>query len=320
MVSETKSIRRRGAVNTKYALMSAAIVGGFLLISETAVAQCLPVVYAFRHAEDLNPLTDRHPDYIDDTPPSNGGNPHSLTRIGAMHANLYVEMVRSLEITQKYCPVSTVYAIHPKKPGGTYGTTNPYYTARPLANVVMDDNPIISVEGHRLGSLLEDGEAGPLSNAVQSILESNQSVAIFWDSEGLSSLGNVLSPGSQIPPKPIAPNDPPGPPRNAAYIFEFINGALQPWTPQGRPQYIQCFNWDIVTRGFSTHTYYCGNQNNPNLGGAPDKPPPHGNSADLYRLHGRICDQSMLDPPPSTNYYGTCESAAKPPIWNQFPN
>jgi hypothetical protein len=300
--------------------MGAAIAGCFLLISENAVAQCVPVVYAFRHAEDLDPVTDHHPDYTDDTPPSNGGNPHSLTRIGALHANLYVEMVRILEIAQDYCPVSTVYAIHPKKPDGTYGTTNPYYTGRPLANAVMNDNPIISVDNLRLGSMLANGEAQPLNLAILDVVTNDaRSVALFWDSEGLHALGNVLSVGSNIPDKAAGTT----PPRNAAYIFEFRNGALQPWTPTSTPQYIQCFNWDIVQRKFSTHTNYCGNTTNPNLGGTPDKAPPQGNlilSADLYRLHGRICDKNDLSPPPSGNYYGTCESATKPPIWNQFPN
>jgi hypothetical protein len=279
-------------------------------------AQCLPVVYAFRHAEDLDPVTDHLPQYTDDTPPSNGGNPHSLTRIGAVHANLYVEMVRSLEIAQNYCPVSAVYSIHPKTPDGTYGTTNPYYTARPLANAVMNDNPIISVENLRLGSMLQNGESAPLYNAITSILTTAQSVALFWDSEGLNALGLVLNSGSNIPVKTPTSS----PPRNAAYIFEFVNGVLQPWTPTSTPQYIQCFNWDINQKSFSTHTYYCGNTTNPNLGGTPDKGPPNGNeisSADLYRLHGRICDKNNLSPP-SARYYGECESATKPPIWNQF--
>lgn len=73
-------LRLGGTVNTKYALMSVAIGGGLLLISESAIAQCVPVVYAFRHAEDLDPVTDDLPEYTDNTPPSNSGNPHSLTR------------------------------------------------------------------------------------------------------------------------------------------------------------------------------------------------------------------------------------------------
>ena len=180
-------------MNTKYALMSEAIGGGLLLISESAIAQCVPVVYAFRHAEDLDPVTDDLPEYTDNTPPSNSGKPHSLTRIGALHANLYVEMVRSLEIAQDYCFVSTVYAIHPKKPDGNYGTTNPYYTGRPLANDVMDDNPIISVNNLRLGSMLVNGEAEPLKSAILIVLMNARSVALFWDSEGLHALGNALS-------------------------------------------------------------------------------------------------------------------------------
>jgi hypothetical protein len=249
--------------------MSAAIGGALLSISESAIAQCVPVVYAFRHAEDLDPVTDKLPQYTDDTPPSNTGNPHSLTRIGALHATLYVEMSKSLEITQNYCPVSTVYSIHPKKPrDGTYGTTNPYYTARPLANAVMKDNPIISVGGHRLGSKLEDGEAGPLKSAITNILMAAESVAIFWDSEGLNALGLTLNMASTVPVKTGTS----GPPRNAAYIFEFKNGEIQPWN-DSTPHYIQCFNWNPSAKDFSSYKYYCGNTQ-PNLGGTQIRPPP----------------------------------------------
>jgi hypothetical protein len=295
-------------MNTKYALMSVAIGGGLLFITESAIAQCVPVVYAFRHAEDLAPP--QLPEYTDNTPPSNSGNPHSLTRIGALHANLYVEMIRSLEITQNYCAVNKVYAIHPKKPDGTYGTTNPYYTARPLANIVMNDNPVISVENLRLGSMLQNGEATPLHNAIINVLNTNRSVALFWDSEGLHALGIVLNVNSNIPDKAAGTT----PPRNAAYILEFSGGEIKPWLPSVPPQYIQCFNWDPNQKTFSTHTYYCGNTH-PNLGGTPDKPPSQGGNlianADLYRLHGRICSNN-------TSVDHTCESATKPPVWNQF--
>jgi hypothetical protein len=299
---------------TKNALMTAAVGGCLLLFSENAVAQCVPVVYAFRHAEDLDPRVTSLATYTDQTAPSNTGNPHSLTKIGAQHANLYVEMIRSLEITQNYCAVGTVYALHPKKPDGTYGTTNPYYTARPLANIVMNANPIISVQNLRLGSMLVNGEEQPLKDAILNGLNNGLSIALFWDSEGLHALGNALSVGSNIPDKALGTT----PPRNAAYIFEFKLGVLNPWTPTSTPQYIQCFNWHR-SDGFSTHTYYCGDTTNPNLGGTPDKLPPDGNqiaNADLYRLHGRICH--LILTPPGSGYYGNCESAAKPPIWNQF--
>jgi hypothetical protein len=187
---------------TKNTLMNAAVGGCLLLFSENAVAQCVPVVYAFRHAEDLDPRVTSLATYTDQTAPSNTGNPHSLTKIGAQHANLYVEMIRSLEITQDYCAVGTVYALHPRKPDGTYGTTNPYYTARPLANIVMNANPIISIGTHRLGSMLVDGEGPLLKNAILNDLMNNGvSVALFWDSEGLHALGNALSDGSDIPAK-----------------------------------------------------------------------------------------------------------------------
>jgi hypothetical protein len=86
--------------------------------SQTAPPSCTPVLYAFRHAEDVN------------------GPPTALTPIGTEHANLYIEMITSLEVTQNYCPVATVYAVSPKKPDGSDGTTNPYFTARPLGSYI----------------------------------------------------------------------------------------------------------------------------------------------------------------------------------------
>ncbi len=77
-------------------------------------ATCTPVVYAFRHAEDLN------------------GPPTVLTPVGMEHANLYIEMITAFELTKNYCPVKFVYSVNQLKPGGETGTTNPYFTARPL--------------------------------------------------------------------------------------------------------------------------------------------------------------------------------------------
>src|SRR5262249_31402226 len=137
----------RMSVNIKNTLLKVpAAVCCLSLFSQSAQSQaaqppCTPVVYAFRHAEDVN------------------GPPTALTSIGTEHANLYIEMITSLEVTQNYCPVATVYAVNPIKPDGSFGTTNPYFTARPLANIVMNKEPIIKVADQRIGELLKNGEA-----------------------------------------------------------------------------------------------------------------------------------------------------------------
>jgi len=82
--------------------MSATIGGCVLLISESAIAQCVPVVYAFRHAEDLDPVTDHLPEYTDNTPPSNGGNPAlSALSMRYIQKNQMETMVQQIHITQR---------------------------------------------------------------------------------------------------------------------------------------------------------------------------------------------------------------------------
>jgi hypothetical protein len=143
------------SVNIKNTLltMPAAVCYMFLFSqgaqSQTAPPPCTPVVYAFCHAEDVN------------------GPPTKLTPIGTEHANLYIEMITSLEVTQNYCPVAAVYAVNPIKPDGSVGTTNPYFTARPLANIVMNKEPIGEVKGLRIGEFLMNGEAGYLIEEIK---------------------------------------------------------------------------------------------------------------------------------------------------------
>jgi hypothetical protein len=230
--------------------------------SQAAAPPCTPVVYVFRHAEDVN------------------GPPTALTPIGTEHANLYIEMVKSLEVTRIYCPVAAVYAVNPIKPDGSVGTTNPYFTARPLANIVMNKEPIIEIENHRIGEFFVNGEDRLLSSAIKNELTNNDSVALFWTSQGIPSLAKVLNMNSDIPAEPK-------PPRNAAYVFEWVNLSLTPWTPSSVPHYIQCFNVKPLSLpdpsnptavpDFSSYKYYCGigynaENYNPDLGGTPSKP------------------------------------------------
>jgi hypothetical protein len=85
-----------------------------VFFSNTAQAQsCQPVLYLFRHAEDVNT---------------------ALTSVGNRHADLYPSMVRRLEESSfNHCPVARVFAMWNRNGAGT---TNPFNTALPLAQAV----------------------------------------------------------------------------------------------------------------------------------------------------------------------------------------
>jgi hypothetical protein len=252
---------------------------------------CTPVVYAFRHAEDQN------------------GPPTVLTPVGMQHANLYSEMLTSFEITQDFCPVRYVYAVNPTKPpseGGGTGTTNPKFTARPLANIVMNLDPIITLNGVNIGEFLTPAAAASdFQEEMINKAAGGSSVAVFWTSQGLHALGEAIAPGTNLPVK----DDPTlgTPPRNAAYVFAyFINSEGFPAfrVITNVKQYVQCFNTGTFTSNFSPDQYYCG-KNTSNLSELISK-------SDLYKLHGRICDTAHLKaitpPPPQGTYYGYCQS------------
>ena len=62
------------------------------------------------------------------------------------HAGLYTEMITNFEMTQDYCPVKYVYSVNPiLAEWFGVGTTNPFETARPLANDVMNLDPLIKI-------------------------------------------------------------------------------------------------------------------------------------------------------------------------------
>jgi hypothetical protein len=270
-------------LNTKNALLC--FLTGFvslsLFFSSPAAAACTPVVYAFRHAEDLN------------------GPPTELTPVGMEHANLYIEMITAFELTNNYCPVKFVYSVNQVKPGGEVGTTNPYFTARPLANIVMNLNPIIEIDNKRIDEFLEMSNIGPVRfrDVMLDKVEGGSSVALFWTSQGLHNLGEAIVPGFNIPEEPK-------PPRNAAYVFEF-NGSDGFIAPPKVDQYIQCFNWaNFRAPGdMSSSKYWCGNASNGNLSSSIA-------AKYLYKLHGRICDTDDLIPVTQAGYYGYCVSPA----------
>jgi hypothetical protein len=258
----------------------------FLSISSAAGAACTPVVYAFRHAEDVN------------------GPPPSLTPVGMEHANLYIEMVASFELTQNYCPVKLVYSVNPIKPGGESGTTNPFFTARPLANILMNLDPIIEIGGKRIDEFLEVSNIGATAfqNEMLNTTRGGSSVALFWTSQGLHNLGEAIAPGSNIPVK----TDTVSPPRNAAYVFEYTEGSDSFIVLPKPDQYIQCFNWATFRAqgDMSSSKYFCGHTNS-NLSESIEK-------QYLYKLHGRICATAGLTPVPDGGYYGYCVSPAIP--------
>ena len=85
-------------------------------LSASAETPCTPVVYAFRHAEDLKDAF-----------------PTGLTTVGRQHADVYPSMVYSFGLAHNYCPVGYVYSTYNYKENGDPGTNNPLQTAEPLA-------------------------------------------------------------------------------------------------------------------------------------------------------------------------------------------
>ena len=101
--------------------------GIFFFSNTLAQAQaCTPVLYLFRHAEDK--VVNRK---------------NVLTDSGMKHAKLYPDMIELLEKTYltspaTLCPVQRVFAMWDRQLSDTdiRGTTNPFYTALPLAQKV----------------------------------------------------------------------------------------------------------------------------------------------------------------------------------------
>jgi len=206
---------RRTIVTRKYTLTYSVVSFCSLLLfasSVSAQTPCTPVVYAFRHAEDAS-----------GTPPESDCFPGStvkcftaLKATGKAHANLYVEMITSFEHLKNYCPVATVYSVDPVLPTGNGGTNNPFHTARPLANVVMNADPIITIDSKHLDEFLTNVTPEILRPELVKQMTSG-SAAVFWTSDGLHDLGLAIVPDFEgIPAK----NKEAGiPPRNAVYVF-----------------------------------------------------------------------------------------------------
>jgi hypothetical protein len=298
--------------------------GSLLSFISSAPAQaCTPVVYAFRHAEDLES-------------PKNG-----LTMVGQQHAFLYPAMVADFGAANDYCPVAFVYSTYDINPDKGPGTNNPYETARPLAVAACYNFPNVSSQslatcnffprtaledGGKLYEYLGAGKSeqetppagvsatGPqlLKELTGRALTGDVSIAIFWTSQGLNVLGQAIAPGftgipgcSKLPPtdecKKLKA------PRNAAYVFEFNGTGFEP--PDAITQYVQCFNvhTDFAASpsklaGPSGTTYCCGNEND-GTGSLPSISEQQG----LDSLLGKICDTSKLLDTGPRGYYGYCQ-------------
>ncbi len=172
----------------------ALILFGFLaLFASGAFAQCTPVVYAFRHAEDTNP-------------PNPPGPQFTLTPSGDAHAKLYPAMVTQFGSNNGFCAVAKVYATTKAQKVGSCGTqctsaTNAYDTAVPLAASVGQSAPITKIGSFELYEFVGNGDPTPttpkydtatakaLREELLATANSGKSSAIFWTSQGLHAGG-----------------------------------------------------------------------------------------------------------------------------------
>jgi hypothetical protein len=302
-------------VTRKYILIYLLIFfcGSLLSFISSASAQtpCTPVVYAFRHAEDLG---------------------RNLTELGQRHADLYIEMLGAggFGSAHNYCPVGYVYSTYNINPDGTLGTNNPLETAQPVA--IAACTALGSCTGSEprmrtaLGKYLYEylgaerapktckkcpasAEGSDLRAELIADASGGWSSAIFWTSQGLNILGQAIVPGftdipgcSTLPPKDSCKDL--KAPRNAAYVFVFNGSDFEP--PDFITQYVQCFNVHInfvVSKsklvGPEGTTYYCGNGEG-RTGNLPEI-----GEANLTQLEGKICDTSGLKG--EYGYYGSCQ-------------
>ncbi len=320
---------RRTILTRKYTLIYSLLffcgsLLSFISISSARAQEpCTPVVYAFRHAEDLKTES-------------------NLTPVGRQHADLYPSMEVSFGPAHNYCPVAYVYSTYQTNPGGGAGTNNPYETAQPLAIAACYNFPDVSSQSLAVCNFfprtaLENGEklyeylglknteqgtpaAGVSATSTQfhdeliSRAKSGLSTAIFWTSQGLDVLGQAIVPGFTKIPGCSTPTLPATDecweskaPRNAAYVFLYDGSTSAFEAPDNITQYVQCFNVHVkngTTEGPDVTTtpisYYCGNVDQGNL-------PPI--AKDLTLLQGKICDTdtSKLKSTGPTGYYGVCQ-------------
>ena len=279
--------------NVRTVACALVLFGSLVVCASSVLGQlqpCLPVVYAFRHAED--------------TLPTNHDPLFALTPTGEAHAALYVGMVLDFTFANHFCPVTKVYATTKEGKVGQCGsmctsTTNPFDTAAPLAKWVMSGRdpittvvmPTVNTEECPKGvcqlyEFLGNGNTVPLEapknyitdtamalrTALLATANRGESSAIFWTSDGLHVLGGaIINATSNVRQKIKGVFSPP---RNAVYLFkaigsapnitgfsdtptaEFIDtiGTPSERLPHPVPSsvYVQCFNHVEVSDKFKT--------------------------------------------------------------------
>ncbi len=256
------------------------VVHSVLFAGPGAASQCKPVAYLFRHAEDLN-QDKQHPFDV------------TLSTSGQAHAQLYIEMMKQFQQEKPdYCPIKVVYALNPVNFDGTTGTSNPYWTANPLAQVVQtnlddstqeDTNPIIAIQGIRLTEYLNHGEDEHFVADIKSKLNNQNSVAIFWTSQGMCEVAKKLGlPG--LPGFTCAGKS--KPPRNSLFRLNY-DASTHTFTDV-TSKYAQCFNYDATSDKFANNIYYCQSSYNLNDWEGPEHP---GFLANLQEISGHVCDR-----------------------------
>ncbi|MFM8442380.1 MAG: hypothetical protein ACKN9W_03435 [Methylococcus sp.] len=263
----------------------AALILGFS--ADLLADVCKPVAYVFRHGEERG----------------GGVEGNNLYPVGNTHAGLYPAMLESFKpVNKNYCPVRWVYAVSIYKPDGSLGTSNPYYTALPLAESAMGigANPITKIGNRRLGEFLENGERNLFVDDIRSKLSpGGSSVAIFWTRQGMGRLAQALFTGGNIP---VGNNTPR---RNSMYIFKYDvqNKILY----KQSSKWIQCFNFDPYSGDFSDSKYHCLNSGNLLDIQQREKGFSLGND-ELANLRGKICDSEELDhlADPLALFQGSC--------------
>jgi hypothetical protein len=211
--------------------------------SAGVTSACTPVAYLFRHAEDENKSK---------TDPFG----LTLTAAGVAHADLYIEMLDKFQQEKStYCPIKVVYALNPVNADGTVGTSNPYWTANPLAQLTQatmeDPNPIINVQGMKLIEFLDGGVGPKFLEDIKSNINDSRSVAIFWTSDGMCKVAQTL--GLALPGYTCQEGS--KPPRNSVFRFNY-DAATQKFTTI-TTKYTQCFNYNKLADNFTPNTYYC---------------------------------------------------------------
>lgn len=322
------------------------LFGALVSFASSALGQaCVPVVFAFRHAEDTNP-------------PNPPGPTFALTPTGQAHANLYPTMISGFleQTTSTLCPVVKVYAattVEKVAPCGNEcaSASNAFDTAKPLAQAVMSADPITTVPvptatatpagAGQLYEYLGNGNIAPptpsyttltataLRTALLATANLGKSSAIFWTSQGLHVLGGaIINATSKVPDKNFGAKV--TPPRNAVYIF-VANGSAPNIknfvdTPSPSSLYVQCFNHVEASGKFTssqfipptgtppTETYYCGYNEQSNLGGKPENKPLNVQSGTIPNdrnkdIKGKICDTTafLLPDTSGPGIYGACK-------------